>query len=177
MPNFRNAGHGVRRRSGSNKSWDGFFTPSPVVIPAASKVLLGSIMLNNPGIDETVLRTVGTLGVASDQSAASEVQIGAFGMIVVSDDALAVGITAIPGPVTGVGEDGWFLFASINQRFLFGSAIGMNPDYGHVYNFDSRAKRKIEDGRVVVLVAENAHATHGFNVTLALRQLSMVSGI
>ena len=168
---------GPRRRSGSNKSWDGFFNITPVVIPAASKVLLGSISLNNPGIDETILRTVGNLAVASDQSAASEVQIGAFGMIVVSDDALAVGITAIPGPVSGVGEDGWFLFVPINQRFLFGSAIGMNLDYGHVYDYDSRAKRKVEDGRVVALVAENAHATHGFNISLALRQLSMVSGI
>ena len=165
------------RRSGrSNKDWSGIISATATTVPAASKVLIANFTLNNPGIDETVLRTVGVLTVSSDQESASELQLGAFGMSIVTTTALAVGVTAIPGPVTDVGNDSWFTFVPIQQHLTFVSATGVYPRMGVQYFFDSRAKRIVESGSAIAIMVENAHATHGFKVTMALRMLSMVRG-
>jgi len=132
--------------------------------------------LSNSNIDETILRTVGKFAVASDQAAASEIQVGAFGLILVSDAAVAVGITAIPGPITDSSDDGWFVYVPIVQSVEFISAVGVRPDWATCYDFDSKAKRKIEEGRQLAIVVENAHASFGFEITFAFRLLSMVSG-
>ena len=47
--------------------------------------------------------------VESDQSAATELFIGNLGLAVVSDQATAVGVTAVPTPATDRGSDLWFL--------------------------------------------------------------------
>ena len=166
----------VRRSSTSNKAWAGTVTATATTVPAASKVLVGGFSLSNPNIDETILRVVGALAVSSDQQAASELQLGGFGMILVSDAAVAVGITAIPGPVTDIADDGWFVYVPISQHMTFISAVGVLPEVAHIYQFDSRAKRRVQEGQQIAIVAENAHATHGFKLTTTLRMLSMITG-
>ena len=165
---------GTTRRS--NKSWTSLVNTGASGIAANAKVLLGSFSLSNPGIDETVLRTVGTILVYSDQTAGSEGQLGAFGLIVVSDTALALGITAVPGPVTDGADDGWFLYQPINQRLNVASGVGLNPDFGIRYDFDSKAKRVVSDGKGMAIVVENASAAFAFNITITIRILSMVTG-
>jgi len=174
MPRTRFRGQQVRRRS-SNKAWTGVGV-GQTTIAVSSKVLLGTVVLSNPNIDETILRTVGVLGVESDQIAASETQLGAFGMIVVSDQAVSVGASAIPGPVSDIGDDGWFVYVPILQSLVFGSAIGFDPSGIVQYNFDSKAKRKIQEGETVALIIENAGASFVFNAGLRFRLLSMVTG-
>jgi len=96
-------------------------------------------------------------------------------MLVVTNNALAVGITAVPGPVTDVADDGWFVY----QPFLYetieltavGSRLGNAP-----LMFDSKAKRRVGEGSVIALVVENAHATHGFDFSFGMRMLTMVTG-
>jgi len=97
-------------------------------------------------------------------------------MIVVSDTALALGITALPGPVTDIANDGWFFHQPINQRFVFDSATGTQPAAATRYTQDNKAKRIVHDGQAIVIVAENSHAVHGFNLTFALRTLTMIRG-
>ena len=168
--------HPRARNRTPNRAWAGLIATGYTTIAPSTKVLLGSIILSNANIDETILRTVGVLGVMSDQQAASEDIIGAVGFIRVSDTALAAGVASVPGPVTDVADDGWFVYIPIAQSVAFQSAVGVNYDFATQYNFDSKAKRRIEEGMSIAIVAENASASFGFQVALSDRLLTMVTG-
>ena len=129
-------------------------------------------MLSNPGIDETILRVVGGLWITSDQTGAAEEQVGACGMIVVSDRAITTGITAIPDPVTEIGDDGWFLYVPFAQS----SARALTGLMGYWYPFDSKAKRIITDGFSVAVVIANASSVHVLQFALSFRFLTQVRG-
>ena len=167
----------LQRRSGpSNKGWVGTVAAEEVNVPAASKVLLNTFVLSNMNIDETVLRTVGQISINSDNFAATEEQRGAFGLIVVSDAAVAVGITAIPGPITDVDDDGWFVYIPFSYLNIQATSVGRNPDAAHRIEFDSKAKRVFQEGQQIAIVVENAHAAHGFDIAPMFRMLTMVRG-
>ncbi len=57
----------------------------------------------------TVVRTHLEVLFQSDQVAATETQLGAIGLCVVSDQAAAIGITAVPTPDTDLASDLWYL--------------------------------------------------------------------
>ena len=163
-------------RSRPNRSWAGTIVTSAFAVAANSKVQIANLELSNQGIDETILRTHGILTIQSDQLSTSESQIGAFGMIIVTDLAATAGAASIPGPVTNVDDDSWFVHQMINQRMEFASTIGLYPDYGVQYMLDSKAKRVLESGNQISIMIENAHASHGFNGQLTLRVLTQVTG-
>ncbi len=158
-----------------NRSWSSFNMAAFQVVAAATKVLLGTFSLSNTNIDETILRLVGLLSISSDQSAATEEQLGAFGLIIVSERAATAGAASIPGPVTDA-ADHWFAYKSFAQRFLFQSAIGVEPAYATPYLFDNRGKRIVTEGRRIAIMVENAHATHGLSINVQMRLLGMVRG-
>ena len=164
-----------RSQSRLNRGWSGLIEATDTAIPAGSKVLLGSFVPTVEGIDLTVLCTVGHITVASD-TVANELQLGVFGIIKVTDVALAAGIASIPGPVTNI-EDDWFIFQSFGFEVAVHSVIGVNPDHAYMIQFDSKAKRMIDgDGEAFAIVAENAHATHGFDMSIGVRILAQVRG-
>ncbi len=132
--------------------------------------------MSNPNIDETVLRTVGLISIQSDQAAAQEEQIGAFGMIVVNDLAVAAGAASIPGPITDRGDDGWHLYVPFAQTLSVATVVGFHGNFATQYGFDSKAKRRVEEGSQIAIMVENAHATHGLLVSFVFRMLSQVSG-
>ena len=156
----------------SNCNWSGLLIAEQT-IAGSTAVLLGTFVLSNAGIDETFLRSLGTFSLKTDQAAGDEVQLGAIGMIVVSDQAISVGITAVPHPITDIDDDGWFVHMPIAQAFDFGDNTGFAVPAR--YNFDLKAKRVIHDGRSVALVVENAAAA-GFVLSGVIRTLSMVRG-
>ncbi len=164
------------RRSPSNKTWTGLSASAYTLVNASSKVLLGSFSLSNPGIDETLLRVRGMFSVKSDQVATSEDQLGSIGMILVTDTALGVGITAIPGPSADDDDDGWFIHSYFAQHFHLLTAAGFVNDLAKSYPFESKAKRKVHDGNSIAIVAENTHATHALSIAVQFRVLSMVTG-
>jgi len=166
----------VRSGKRPNRSWAGAVAAAAVTVPAASKVLLTSLTLSNPGIDETVLRTVGGVGVASDQSAATETQTGAIGFGVFNSTAIALGVTGLPDPVTDAKDDVWFMHISFFQTFLLKTAVGVIADQTHWYPFDSSAKRIVSNGYGIAVVAANAHASNGLTVGLNYRLLNVVRG-
>ena len=125
------------------RGWAGVIGATEISVPANSRVLLGSFVVPGDGAGLTVIRTVGQFSISSDQQATTEQQIGAFGLIVATDAALAVGITALPDPVTEIADDGWFVYRSFSQDFRFITAAGVMPDFAMPYEFDSKAKRKI----------------------------------
>jgi len=113
MPGRRVAAR-PRSRKQVNYTWSQFNTAGRVVIPAGTKVLLGFFFLAT-AFEETIVRTRGTMSVITDQAAAGEDQIGALGMIRVTDRAIAAGIASIPGPMTDGDDDGWFLWVPAAQ--------------------------------------------------------------
>ena len=105
----------------------------------------------------TVVRSRLSLLVNSDQSAATETYGAAIGMAVVSDQAAAIGVTAVPTPITDQASDLWFLYELAFGRLQFKDATGI-VEVGQLQLIDSRAMRKVEDGQDLVIVVENTIA-------------------
>ena len=118
----------------------------------------------------TITRTVGQIWVASDQVAALEFPFGALGFQVVSDKAVATGATALPDPITEKSSDTWFTYQS------FAAAGGpIDGSGGTIFDFDSRAQRKVEDGSDVAVMVTNADANFGLRFILQFRLLIKVN--
>jgi len=109
----------------------------------------------------TIVRTRGLIGIASDQEAADESYLAHMGISVVSDEALAVGVTAVPAPETRSDSDLFFVYESMSGRFHLGDATGFAESAEYTRQFDSKAMRKVEDGQDIALVLEAAGAPFG----------------
>jgi len=140
-------------------------------IPASSAVLLETFIPIAGG--ETVIRTRGQFGIASDQKGADEDQFGAFGIAIVTQQAVSVGITAIPHPVTDAAWGGWMVHRYFSQQFVFVSAVGFHPQFMMEYVIDSKAMRKLDEDERLVVVVENIGA-EGFNIQNSERILTKV---
>ncbi len=156
-----------------NRAWSGTTEAAFTTVPAASKVLLSTFTPAAAAIDLTILRVVGGVSVASDQAAANEEQIGAVGLIIVTDQAATAGIASIPGPFTDIGDD-WFMYQTFAQR----GAVPATSYSGAVwYPIDSKAKRILNGtGSQIAVVAENGQATHGLQLCWQIRILDQVRG-
>jgi len=149
-----------------NYTWSTFVMPADLTVPTESKILLGSFF---PGtaFEETLVRTRGVLSIGSDQAAASEEQVGAFGLIRITDAAFAIGITAIPGPVTDGDDDGWVVWVPFSQHSTkIPSGI---PSVQ--YTIDSKAQRIVREGQRLAVVLEN-FGDFGLDVSVSMRALS-----
>ncbi len=118
----------------------------------------------------TVTRTVGLIGILSDQVAAEEQPFGAFGMQVVSEKAIATGVTALPDPITEEGSDTWFVY----QSFM-ASGGPLQGQAMHVFPFDSRAQRVVEDGFDIAVMAANSSSQFGLRILIKFRLLIKVA--
>ena len=143
-----------------------------VTIAAGTKVLLATVILSNPGINETIRRTRGRFSVHSDQAVGGEPQLGALGWIVVNDLAIAAGAASIPGPVTDASDDGWFVWEAF-ASFGFNGTGGQLFDRS--YQYDSKAMRRVQEGFTIALMVENANATTGFNISCGTSILTSLS--
>jgi len=161
----RRAAARPRSRKEVNYTWSQFNTGTRVNVPAATKVLLGFFFLAT-AFEETVVRTRGVMTVITDQAAAGEDQIGALGMIRVTDRAIAAGIASIPGPMTDGDDDGWFLWVPTAQM-----QTNPNDTYNGQVIFDSKAQRIVREGQQLAVVFENG-GPHGLNLVINMRALS-----
>jgi len=160
-------------RSKRNVTWSICSNPtdlSNVVAGAKSIAVLvpSSTLLDL--IPFTITRTIGVVHIESDQSAASERQVGAYGMGIVNDVAGALGITAIPGPAIDCGWSGWFVHGYFFESILFKSAVG-TQNLGGNYSFDSRAQRKVSAEEDLVFVVENRGTAFDLNFGVSFRML------
>ena len=161
-----------------NRSWAGNVSPGlPITVGAGSKAIVGTFVPSNPGIDDVILRTVGMIAIQTDDETAAEEQTGAFGMMIVTDLAVAAGAASIPGPVTDIDNDGWFVHVPfVQSTFLTGTPNLFLPDLATAYHFDSKGKRILQEGETVVLMIENSHGSFGLSMGHGLRILSQVRG-
>ena len=116
----------------------------------------------------TIIRVHMEIFVISDQAAAIEQQAGAYGLAVVSDQALAIGITAVPTPVTDMGSDLWFLH---QIYFVNSSSLTDRSMPGQKYSIDSKAMRKVNDDQDIAFVAETSAVAAGAILFTAGRML------
>ena len=119
----------------------------------------------------TITRTVGTLFVRSDQTAAREFPFGAMGMMVVSEKAVTTGATAVPDPITEQESDEWYVYQAMAS---IGTGSVAEPNIMS-FPFDSRAQRKVQDGEDTVTVLANGSAAFGLDFYLNFRQLVKLS--
>ncbi len=117
----------------------------------------------------TVTRTIGSIWVASDQNAQFEDAFGAIGFIVVSDKAVATGVTALPDPITQESSDEWFVYRA------FKAGIQGTLQEFTEHQFDSRAQRKVGDGEDIAVMVANAHSAHALDFILKFRLLVKLS--
>ena len=147
-----------------NWSWAGIAT-TPTTVAASTKVLLASFVLST-AFDETITRVRGHMSVTSDQAATPQEVRGALGFVRVTDRAVAAGAASIPGPITDIDDDGWFVFVPVASH---GARVSnANPEYA----IESKAQRIIREGEVSAVMYENASSLDGVIVTLTLRFLS-----
>jgi len=161
---------GVRQIS--KTLWGGVFETRTVLAAANSAAvtnITGAAVLAQRPL--TVIRFHGYMHVRSDQTAAAESYQVAMGACVVSDQSVAIGVTAVPTPFSDADSDAWFLHEEFAGRFEFISGVGFEGDSGVGRKFDSKAMRKIEDGFQLIVVLENSSISLGTEVTLSGRIL------
>ncbi len=118
----------------------------------------------------TIVRTCLVHFVKSDQRAVSEQYQVGIGIAVVSDQALAIGITAVPTPFTDLGSDLFFLWNAIAGQISVTTDVGVLQE-GLLQNVDSKAMRKVEDGQDIAITIENSGLSNGSNTVKFGRML------
>ncbi len=162
----------ARGRQPGRTNWSRFVNATWLTVAPATKALFTTFVLDNPGISETVRRTRGRFFFASDQASLIEEISGAWGVVVVTDAAAAVGITAIPGAVTDASDDNWFVWEPFGQHLGNGIGGGTGGTNEGMVDYDSKAMRKLEDGFQLAVVVENASASIGLRFGLGMSILT-----
>ncbi len=155
---------GLILRSGSMRRdtiWEGIaVTETTLASPSAAVIFTGlsaTLLALRP---LTVVRVRGLIFLQSDQQAASERQQAAFGMAVVSEQALAAGVASVPTPATDIDSDLWFVYQMIFNSFTFSDATGFAKTI-QTEAVESKGMRKIEDGDDLLFAIETFSTSSG----------------
>ncbi len=108
----------------------------------------------------TIVRTRGELLIAMTTAQIGARMQGAFGMMNVTPDAAAIGITALPGPVTD-GELDWHVWVPLTFFNLSATELEESIMQNQRWSFDSRGMRKIKSSSTLVGVLEIVSDTAG----------------
>ena len=173
MANIRTARRsGLVLRGGRNRRetlWIGSTTAETTLAGAPTAVLTNALNATALALRPfTVVRVRGFMHIHSDQAGADETYGASYGQCVVSDQAVAIGVTAVPTPVTDRSSDLWLVYESAFAHLeVVTSASAFNE--GMFKEFDSRAMRKVEEGQDLIAVVENEIA--GVIITAGARIL------
>ena len=156
-------------RKPNTKVWVGS-TVDTLVLLASSSTLFASFSASILALRPfTILRTRLELLYTTDQSAASESPNGLFGIGVFSDTAVALGITALPGPFAQPEQD-WFVYQGLQHEFTFITGSGIDNHAGSHFAVDSKAMRKVGLDDDVAFVVDQVNAV-GSAITMNGRML------
>jgi len=147
--------------------------PSQSTVTAGGGTLIGSLNAAALALRPfTIVRTYLEVLISSDQQIATELYGVGISAAVVSDQALAIGVTAVPTPISDLDSDMFFLHRVMWGAFMFGSAVGIARE-GFPYSIDSKAMRKVNGDQDVAVVVESMASTvgEGSTVTVAGRML------
>ena len=133
--------------------WSGLADQTGVNVASAGATLISSVSFEDPG---TIVRARGSFMWRPQVYNADLSMAGAFGIGLVSSEALAVGITAIPTPFSDSDWGGWMVWQSFSGRMEFRSDAGTRfADSFVEIQIDSKAMRKVEPSTAMVFVAES----------------------
>ena len=164
----------VRNTAKRLTSW---FQFSPVLTTITSSHLIFSLNAAALALRPfTVVRTRFLVDITTDNISGDERQVGGMGIAVVSDQAVAIGVTAIPTPITDMGSDLWFVHQLMYNRHEFITGAGFQSRANREYEIDSKAMRKVDIGQNLVVVVELAGGvSDGFTSVVGGRMLVKVN--
>ena len=151
--------------------WGGF-SFGPVTL-TTTQAILGNNLLDIEPV--TLVRSRGFLLIKGTPDAIADNAVVSLGLIVVSDNAAAVGGTSVPGP--GNDPDApwiWHQFVPLQA----GSTGLLGDDIGSVVRveIDSKAQRKLGINETLILVGETSSGTYSsITVNGGVRALAMHS--
>ncbi len=164
----------IKRTRGFNRGprrltvWAGFNWSSDTFTTTGGTIL-GSLSAAGLALRPfTIVRQYIEMQVSSDQAAALETQLGAIGSCVVSDQASAIGVTAVPTPITDHDSDLFMMhgYFAGDQSSIVDRTIPAARK-----SFDSKAMRKVNEDEDFILVAELDSTGQGFIIQTAFRFL------
>ena len=158
-----------RGRSPRRKTdWIGWPDAGMTAITGNTKTIMGSFGFIEP---TTIVRFRGIITVGVQNTADDKAILGAYGVAIVTDLALAAGAASIPGPWTDNDWDGWFVLQPFNLALEFTTDVGWDKIQSE-YVIDSKAMRKAVDGDSLVTIVETQSGACTFNESV--RFLSML---
>ncbi len=166
-------------RRGSGRSRPVSWQTTAIQINAtdlAQGTTAASTVLSPGGASSVCLRTHGQLLFQLDVGAVDERAIIAWGLIVAPENALGVGVSALPHPFTD-GEDDWYAHGYATLSSLAEAAVQADALF-HRVTIDSKAMRKLKPTEGVAFVMEVAQSVDGtgtFDVLGGLRSLQSVA--
>ena len=137
-------------------------------ITASVKQLWSSSVITDTG-HLTIVRTRGILRVLLNTvDAIGAGFFGACGIGLVQNDAFAVGVTALPGPISDSSWEGWLWHSFWDIRSVTATiADGVNAAAATMLlEIDSKAMRKWDEGQTLIGITE---ATEDVNATMELQ--------
>ena len=139
---------------------------------------VGNVILGNGqafAVDgHTIARIRGYAEISYDSLAAiGDGFSGAFGIGIVTQAAFAIGISAVPTPVTEIGWEGWIWHQFFSYHVMSPTPAAVN---GLAFQIDSKAMRKVGSDEVVFAIIETdfEDGTATMVVRLASRMLLML---
>ena len=119
------------------------------------------LLIFSNSVETTLVRSRGSFFVQAIANAALDADVAGLGLIVVSDEAAAIGGTSVPGPIAKP-DASWIWHRYVGMRAAAASAaddsaIGLNV---HV-QMDSKAMRKVDANSSIILVAELSTGSFG----------------
>ena len=165
---FRRGAAAIRSRR--ETTWFNFTPVDTTLANATSSALVFSLNAAALALRPfTIVRTRLEVALRSDQAAVIEVQRSGVGIAVVSDQAVGVGITAVPLPIDDLGSNLWLLHKLV---YADESNLTDRTRPETVVAIDSKAARKVEVGQDIILVVQNsATSTSGSIITVGGRML------
>ena len=161
-----------RRTTWAQSAVQDVFTLLPLGTKRLDQTLNPGLLANVGAQESTIVRVRGILSVRSDQQVAVEGAAGAFGMIMVTDEAVAAGAASIPGPASDSADGGWFVWMPFVVPPVVGAIASGTPGPTQVdLVIDSRAMRKFPNGRQLAVVIENSSTVFGMEFYVRFRIL------
>jgi len=131
--------------------WSSLLDAGFTSVAATGATLISSVGFEDPG---TIIRSRGSITVLPATFAADSNPVGAFGVGLVTAEALAIGITALPHPYRDADWGGWMVWQPFAFKWEFGDATGFSRG-DWTYDIDSKAMRKVSPSTAMVFVAES----------------------
>ena len=123
----------------------------------------------------TVIRTLGLLSVASDQTASTEQPFGALGILVVDDRAVAAGAGSIARPYSESFDSDFFMHQFWSTKTQVATAASITGNAYTQFLIDQRGQRKVSIGNDIVVMMQNNESGDAVVFQLSLRMLCLAN--